>query len=291
MIHLSPFSRINVCFVSIVLSCLASFAQSEQMILFSSSRRGNSDIFIMQSDGSNQRGLVTTIYEEWAPTWKSKNEITFLRQLDDAIVRVGLNLDTMEEMSLAQPNHCILDDKNMLYAPSQKSLYSCQDDIFVKTKEADIINLTQDLDAKARYPSWTNTAQQLIFTSNHKGTNDIYSYDLLTQEIVPLTDSRANNERGELSPDGKYLVFSTDSFETGHQEIGLLALETQTLINVSNSGGTALIARFSKDGTTIFYGSNHDGNWEIYSYNIALKQTKRLTYNETFDGDPRVYHY
>ena len=66
-------------------------------------------------------------------------------------------------------------------------------------------------------------------------------------------------------------------------------LKSAELKNISNSDGTELIARWSAIGDKIFYGSDKDGNWELYSYDLLTKETIRLTNNEAFDGDPRIF--
>lgn len=107
-------------------------------------------------------------------------------------------------------------------------------------------------------------------------------------QIKQLTNSDANDERGELSPNGEYLVFSSDRYKPGNQDILMKNLKTGAVENITNSEGTELIARWSTDGDFIFFGSNKDGNWELYTYNFEDKSTVRITQNEAFDGDPRV---
>lgn len=90
-------------------------------------------------------------------------------------------------------------------------------------------------------------------------------------------------------PKWKILVFSSDYFEKGNQDILIRKIGTSEIINISESQGTELIARFSKNGNSIYYGSNKDGDWEIYAYELNSKKTIRLTENQSFDGDPRVF--
>ena len=152
-----------------------------------------------------------------------------------------------------------------------------------------MVNLTESLEGTAAYPSWGNGYNSVVFTSNHLGTNEIYRVNLSTDSLTQLTDSDSNNERGELSPNGELLVFSSDYFEKGNQDILIRTIGTSEIINISESQGTELIARFSKNGYNIYYGSNKDGNWEIYAYELNSKKTIRLTENQSFDGDPRVF--
>ena len=264
---------------------------NNETILFSSNRNGNSDIFIMDSDGKNKTALTETEFEEWSPTWISESEISFLRQKEDSIFRVKLNLQTKEESNLDHPTNCILNDKNILYSRSnQNHLYSCNDDIFlVDPENIETYNITKKLSGQARYPSWSHDGKNVVFTSNHKGSNEVFLFEIDGGKLFQLTDSDSNNERGELSPDKKLLVYSSDYFESGNQEILIKNLETNEIKNISNSSGMELIARFSNSGKVIYYGTNKDGNWEIYSHDLKSGISKQLTTNDAFDGDPRVF--
>jgi len=270
--------------ILLIYSC----SKPKEEILFSSSRNGNSDIFIMDQDGKNVQQITESSFEEWGPTWISENQISFLRQTKDSILRIEMDLTTKYELALHHPYNCILDDKNMLYSGKFEA-YTCNKDIFIiDTAIQDTINITGTLDGIANYPSWDHDGQNVLFTSNHSGSNEIYKYTVDSKELSQLTNSEANNERGDLAPSGKLLVYSSDYFEDGNQDIVLKDLESGTLKNISESSGMELIARFSNDGTKIFYGSNKDGNWEIYVYHLKNETHTRLTANEAFDGDPRI---
>lgn len=205
----------------LLLSIFTSCKTNNEKIIFSSSRNGNSDIFIMDKDGKNQNALTENKSEEWGPTWINENEISFLRQSQDSIFRIQLNIKTKEESRLKHPSNCILDDKNILYSPLNKyQLYSCINEIFLlNPKNSELKNITENIDGKARYPSWSNDGKSVIYTSNHLGTNEVFLYEIGTEKIVQLTDSDSNNERGELSTDRKLLAYSSDYFEKGNQEI------------------------------------------------------------------------
>ena len=280
----------KTCYALLLLSIFTSCKTNNEKIIFSSSRNGNSDIFIMDKDGKNQNALTENKSEEWGPTWINENEISFLRQSQDSIFRIQLNIKTKEESRLKHPTNCILDDKNILYSPlNQYQLYSCKNDIFLlNPKNSELKNITENINGKARYPSWSNDGKSVIYTSNHLGTNEVFLYEIDTEKIVQLTDSDSNNERGELSTDRKFLTYSSDYFEKGNQEILIKDLESGKIKNISKSSGMELISRFSKDGKSLFYGTNKDGNWEIYSYDLETENKTRLTNNKEFDGDPRI---
>lgn len=273
--------------IFILLSC----SEKKETILFSSGRNGNSDIYLMDSDGGNIRQLTSLESEEWGPTWITENVISFLRQQGDSISRYSLNILTKEEIQLGHPTNCILDDKNILYAKNLPlQLYECDGNIFLFNSETTrTTNLTENLDGVSAYPSWTEDFQKIIFTNNQDGNNNIYMMDISSKVISTLITFPSNDERAELSPDGRLLVFSSNRDNSNNQDIFIKDLETGSVENLTKSEGNELIARWSQDGNTIYFGSNTDGNWEIYSFSLGTRETKRLTDDASFDGDPRIY--
>lgn len=278
--------------VVLTLLVLFEFTSPAERILFSSGRDGNSNIYTMDRNGDNVQRITESEYEEWGPVWVSENEVSFLRQKENIINLVLLNLDTGKEQLIEHPSNCLIDDKNIQYSKTDKAqLYTCKGDVFLlKTPNTVPVNLTKEFKGQSLYAEWIDK-EHILFTNNEEGNNELYQLNINTKESANLSNNLANDERGSISPDGKYLLYSSDRYEKGNQEIILQRLSDNTTKNISESNGTELIARWNKDGNRIYYGSNKDGNWEIYSYEIENGTTTRLTKNEAFDGDPRInYH-
>jgi len=263
--------------------------ESPQQILFNSDRNGNSDIFLMNSDGTNVTPIVSSPYDEWAATYVNPTTITFLRQKRDAIARFNLDINTGEETLIAHPTACILDDKNAVFSRYGDQAYTCNGEIYIsKNDENTHQKLELPFSGFSNYLAWSFNGKNILFTSNTSGNNDIYSIDITTKEVKNLTDHPANDERGELSPTGMYLAFSSNRHNSKDQDIYILNLKTNKVENITNSNGYELITRWDVDGKSLLYGSNKDGNWEIYRYLLSDKTALRLTNNDAFDGDPRI---
>ncbi len=244
----------------------------------------------MNSKGKKITQLTKDSTEEWAPTILNETEITFLRQEKEGIQRYQLNLNSLKETALPHPQNCILDDKNILYASqSGKQLYQCDGNIFLADKNGNsVLNLTKSLEGKSFKAAWFPTEDKILFSNNQNGNTDIYSVDVNGENLKQLTNHQGNEESGAISPDGKYLIFSSNQEGKNNQELYIQMMETGEVQNITNTPNWELIGRWSGDGKRIYFGSNKDGNWELYVYHLQSKKTKRLTFDTAFDGDPRV---
>lgn len=274
----------------ILLGTLISCKTASENILFSSSRNGNSDIYMMNSKGDVIKQITKEKTEEWSPVWINENEISYLSQEGEEISILRHNIQTNEKSKIKHPENCILDDKNIIYSQnSNKRIYSCKGEIYLTGGETNsTVNLTAQISGQANYISWGKNANEITFTSNHEGNNEIYLLNLELKKLENLTNNSSNDERGDLSPDGNFIVFSSDRFQKGNQDIVILNLQTREVKRVTLTKGTELIARWSSNQKSIYFGSNEDGNWELYSYELKNERIKRLTNNESFDGDPRI---
>lgn len=260
-----------------------------EKILFNSNRNGNSDIFLLNTDGSNVQTVVNSSFDEWGAVFIDAQSISFLRQVNDSIKRFNFNVITQEEVEIPQLGVCYLDDKNVVYSKNGDYVFSCNVGLFLKKKDESIFRaLSTGTRNTPNYLSWSFDGKSVLYTDDLMGNNDIYSIDINTSQIKNLTNSPSNDERGDLSPDGNFLVFSSNRHDKSDQDIFILNLKTREVENISQSSGSELIGRWSLDGKSIFYGSDEDGNWELYKYNLVDKSTKRLTVNNAFDGDARV---
>lgn len=269
----------------IFMSC----STSPTKILFSSNEKGTSDIYLMMLDGTEKELIIGTDKEEWGAVFATPTVIQFLRQEDENIHRYEFNLITKEEKRIAQPKECILDDKNAVFSGYGIAAYTCNGDIFIKDRDASIgKNYTENLGGTSNYLAWSFDNASIIFTNNSTGNNEVYSLNIRTRALTNLTDNPANDERGELSPDGKFLLFSSNRKEASDPDLYIMMLETGEVKNITNDKGYDLIGRWTKDGLSIVYGSNKSGSWEIYRYDILKDLSTQLTNSDAFSGDPRV---
>lgn len=262
---------------------------AQDTFLFSSDRNGNSDIYLFNRENESLFQITNSSDEEWGPVWIENQKISFLRQSGNQVEIVVRDLLSDLEYTFPQPESCILDDKNIVYNHSGTTgIYVCNNEIYKRNmgnNEDEKIDIS--ISGSSNYLEWVDTTH-FLFTNNSTGSNCVYMYDLNTGGLENLTPGTSNDERGSLSPDGRFLAYSSDQFEKNNQDIVIKDLITSKVINISNNKGFDLIARWGNDSNSLYYGSNKEGNWEIYLYHLDTQKTVNLTKNKAFDGDPRI---
>ena len=268
---------------------ICSCSSPKDSLLFSSSRNGNSDIFYWTEGQQDITQVTFSTYDEWAPVWVDPQTISYLRQEDSGIKRIVQNLDSGTSAEIDHPKPCRLDDKNAMYNPSNKNtLFGCNGELYIQNalnSQYDI--LTYDITAYASYPEWVNDST-ITFTVRKDGNNEIAIMNLRRKSVSYITNSNSNDERSTVSPDGKFILYSSDLRQPGNQDLMLMNLETSEITAIVQSPGNELIGRWNSTGDKIYFGSDMNGNWEIYSLEIHTNKTTQLTNHRSFDGDPRL---
>jgi hypothetical protein len=88
-------------------------------------------------------------------------------------------------------------------------------------------------------------------------------------------------------PDGERIVFSSDRFSPGIQNLVLLDIKSNKMTSLTSQGGTSPFV--SVDGNTIYFLSYRDSEYgEIYSLELRSGNVSRITKNNSLDFSPSV---
>lgn len=132
---------------------------------------------------------------------------------------------------------------------------------------------------------------RLVFVRSGNGLRDIYTIDAHRTNLQQLTLSFALDDWPAWSPDTFKILFQSDRIP----DTTFLA---KFQIYVMNSDGSSVgkltsvdtadsyQAAWSPDGTKIAFGSNRDGNGEVYVMDPNGANVVRLTTNAAEDGQP-----
>ena len=114
-----------------------------------------------------------------------------------------------------------------------------------------------------------SSGRYIVFTSDRRGSQDVYLFDTLTQNLVDLPGLNALDtiaSHPSVSQDGRYLVFAAS--RQGRSAIFLYDRETRQSRNLTNNlQAEVRNPTISADGTTIAFESSNNGQWDILVYN------------------------
>jgi len=246
-------------------------------IVFNSERGGNFDIYLMNTDGSNQQRLTTWERGDQFPAWSPEGS------------RIGFTSWGREDGLRAA----------------------------IFTMDADGSNVTrlskgigkQDaprfLADRATEASWSPDGKRILFHSDDMKGNagDIFVMDADGSNVRRLTTTPGTgnfSHNPAWSPDGNWIVF--DSNRNGNDEIYVMSADGSNVKQLTNTPGTAANRAssqpdWSPDGKRIAFNSTGDrssDDWqeviELYTMDADGSDVRRLTYttdNGESSWDPR----
>ncbi|QSJ17820.1 TolB family protein [Nostoc sp. UHCC 0702] len=113
------------------------------------------------------------------------------------------------------------------------------------------------------------SGRYIVFTSDRRGSQDVYMFDRLTQNLVDLPglnslDTIASDP--SVSADGRYVVFAASRL--GRSAIFLYDRETRQSRSLTNNlQAEVRNPTISADGNKIAFESSNNGQWDILVYN------------------------
>ena len=134
--------------------------------------------------------------------------------------------------------------------------------------------------------SWSPNGEEIAFTGLKEGQSDIYLYNLKTKKTRQLTNDKYSDYQPNFSPDGRFIVFSSDrtTFDNAAKGVDVtfnlatIDLSTGAIQNISVfNGANNLNPQFSPDNSQIYFLSNRDGFRNMYRYTIADGKVEQLT--------------
>lgn len=126
---------------------------------------------------------------------------------------------------------------------------------------------------------------QMVFVSDRSGHSEIYSSDLLFQKLRQLTRDRSQCLSPNLSPDGRYLLY-TSYHGSGFPDIYHVDLTTGQRTVFAGFKGTNTGGTFSPDGRQVAMILSGSGSSELYVSNPQGRQLRRMTRTKSLEADP-----
>lgn len=218
--------------------------QATGKIAFTSSRDGNSEIYIMNADGSNQTRLTYEPGGDFSPKLsRDGTEIVFTSDRDAGNDEIySMNADGSDQKQLTN-------------------------------------NGANDAAA-----SFSPDGRKIVFTSDRNGTPDIYVMNADGSGQARLTTGTTIELYPQFSPDGRKIIYSGFEPALSNEEIYIMNADGsgQTLLTIGPA--IDFLPTFSPDGRKIVFTSSRDGLYRIFSMNsdgsnvVSLSNTTAYGY-------------
>ncbi|WP_231491769.1 basic secretory protein-like protein [Pedobacter sp. Leaf170] len=134
--------------------------------------------------------------------------------------------------------------------------------------------------------TWSPNGKDIAFSGMVEGQSDIFSYNLDTKKVTPITNDAYSDYAPNYSPDGTKIVFSSDRGAiqsnniTAVHPINLVVYDiaSKTVNNVDVfPGANNLNAQFAPDSKSVYFLSNRDGFRNLYKYSFTDNTVDQLT--------------
>jgi len=143
------------------------------------------------------------------------------------------------------------------------------------------INKDDILEGKPRDLDIEYSIKKIVFTSDRNGSEDIYSMNLDSSELIQLTDHPGQDNYPAISPDGKKIAYTSDI--NGIWQIMVMNWDGTDKSQLTRNPWRSGYPTWSFDGRFIYFEVYQDGDWEIYRINSDGSNMKRLTFNPGID--------
>lgn len=266
---------------------LASVGSGSGEIAFVSNRDGNEEIYLMNSDGSDQRRLTDNPRNDTELSWSPDGaQLLFSSYGEDGnIENYVMNADGSNRQAIATWYGW-----DPVWSPDgTKILFGAYGDlggdIFVINADGTDMQALTSNDYDEGYPAWSPDGTQIVFAVRQNGQEDLYIMDANGGNLHSLTDDPESDLYPVWSPDGTQIAFQSD--RGGNSQIYLINPDGSDLHPLSSEPGDGYEPSWSPDGTQIAFMSYRDGaSAEIYVANADGTNIRRLTDNDAEDKSP-----
>jgi TolB protein len=267
------------------------------LIAFYSGRDGNTEIYTMNPDGSNQRRLTSNQFGDDSPAWSPDgSQIAFLSDREDpqtgkcfpnCFTQVYvMNADGSNERKLVSTDFAALHpdwhpDGTKLSFDSESNL---QGNVYVLNADGSGLRV---LIEDGFWADWSPDGAQIVFASSRDGSVELYVANADGSNQTRLTNNSTLDVFPVWSPDGRRIAFT----EVERRQIYVISADGSGEQQLTRQGRCENAA-WSPDGSAIAFQSSSQGNFEIYTLNVedALRDasvtSRRLTNSPAADMWP-----
>lgn len=271
-----------------VLPAEAAFPGRDGKIVFTSTRDGNPELYVMNADGSDQTRLTQNPAIDFDADWSPDGaRIAFVREVQGDREVWVMNADGSDQTRLTNDPGSD-DDPDFSPDGTQILFTSNRDGHFeiyrMNADGSDETRLTgpPEIDGE---PVYSPDGQHIAFTSTRDGGDaQIHRMDADGSNQIQLTEAGGVDRWAAYSPDGTRIAFT--SLRDGNNAVWVMNADgsAETPLTVLPETGTQ--PEFSPDGLHMIFTSRREGNDEVFLMNPDGSGQTNLTNHPGEDYEP-----
>lgn len=284
LIHNTP----NILWLAALLVFIPLASYAQERIAFQTGRDGNSEIYVMNTDGANQTRLTYSAYEDIDPEFSPDgSKIAFATNRDGNYEIYVMNADGTHQTRLTV-NSSVETEPSWSPDGSRISFTSSRDgntEIYVMNADGTNQTRLTNNSAADSESSFNPFGDGMIFQTLRDGNAEIYKMDLDGSNQTNLTNAPGNDTEADWSPDGSKIAFR--GLRNGGMDVYLMNSDGSNQVCLTCNNPTFdNQPTFSPDGSKIAFRTDRDGNREIYAMNVDGTDQVNLTTNPADDSEP-----
>jgi Tol biopolymer transport system component len=265
-------------------------------ILFVSNRNGNSEIYRMDSDGSNLTRLTNDTVKKFNPVSSPDGKRIAFASVVGNYPEIYVMDSDGSNLKRLTANEAY--DYDPTWSPDGKRIAfwtnrdGGESEIYVMDSDgSNAINLTQNTWEDFN-PNWSRDGTRIVYVSDPQGYTDIFTMNPDGSGITQLTNDSADEYGPSWSPDGTRIAFYSTRTLEEFDHIYIMNADGSNEIQLTDSADLTEIGdgyaapAWSADGMRIALACTRGGNSEICLMDPDGSNMRQLTNNPAQDYDP-----